>query len=191
MKRDWLLLLKLQSWYSCPFLALSSPSFRSQLPRSNCAALPSLAGGMNRSNYLPHSWLTFFFKLERQGPFSKSHRKLQYGLVTPISHCPRNQAGPYGAPGHRSLSGSPIAWFKEMGLLQPPWPSLSCKGQVQTVADQGRKGMRRPGRNSQETIAQLGARSWFCLKGYTEWPRASYTPKRKVLFLVLLLEMNT
>ena len=38
--------------------------------------------------------------------------------------------------------------------LQPPWPSLSSKGQVQTVANQGREGMQKQGRNSQETIVQ-------------------------------------
>ena len=38
--------------------------------------------------------------------------------------------------------------------LQPPWPSLSSKGQVQTVVDQGREGMQKQGRGSQETIVQ-------------------------------------
>ena len=37
--------------------------------------------------------------------------------------------------------------------LQPPWPSLSPKWQVQTVANQGREGMQRQGRSGQETIA--------------------------------------
>ena len=38
--------------------------------------------------------------------------------------------------------------------LQPPWPSLSSKGQVQTVANQGREGIQVQGKGSQETIAQ-------------------------------------
>ena len=42
--------------------------------------------------------------------------------------------------------------------LQPPLPSLSSKGQVQTIANQGREGMQRPGRSSQETIVQLWGR---------------------------------
>ena len=38
--------------------------------------------------------------------------------------------------------------------LQPPWPSLSSKGQIQAFANQGREGMQRQGRGSQETIVQ-------------------------------------
>ena len=38
--------------------------------------------------------------------------------------------------------------------FQPPWPSLSPKGQIGTVANQGREGMQRQGRASQETIVQ-------------------------------------
>ena len=40
----------------------------------------------------------------------------------------------------------------EGNRLQPPWSSLSSKGQVQTVANQGREGRQRQGRSSQETI---------------------------------------
>ena len=42
--------------------------------------------------------------------------------------------------------------------LQPPGPSLSSKGQIWTVANQGREGMQRQGRSSQETIVQLWGR---------------------------------
>ena len=35
--------------------------------------------------------------------------------------------------------------------LQPLWPSLGSKGQIQTVASRGGKGMQRQGRDSQET----------------------------------------
>ena len=59
-----------------------------------------------------------------------------------------------GAPGHKSLSVSPILCLQEIGFIQPPRPSQSSKGQVQTVANQGREGRRRQGRNSQETIVQ-------------------------------------
>ena len=38
--------------------------------------------------------------------------------------------------------------------LQPPGSSLSPKGQIQTVANQGREGMQRQGKSSQETIVQ-------------------------------------
>ena len=38
--------------------------------------------------------------------------------------------------------------------LQPPWPSLNSKGQVQTVANQAKEGMHRQGSCSQETTVQ-------------------------------------
>ena len=38
--------------------------------------------------------------------------------------------------------------------LQPPRPSLSSKGQIQTTANQEREGMQGPGRNCQETAVQ-------------------------------------
>ena len=38
--------------------------------------------------------------------------------------------------------------------LQPPWPSLRSKRQVQAVADQGREGTERQRRSSQETVVQ-------------------------------------
>ena len=40
-----------------------------------------------------------------------------------------------------------------MGLVQPPWPSLSSKEQVQTAANQGKEGMQRPGRRLQNSAA--------------------------------------
>ena len=46
----------------------------------------------------------------------------------------------------------PISW------LQPPWPSLSSKGQIPTVVNPGRKGMQRQGRGSQQTIVQPWSR---------------------------------
>ena len=49
-----------------------------------------------------------------------------------------NRAGPCGVPGHGSLSVPHLLFVGNR--LQPPWPSLSSKGQVQTVANQGREG---------------------------------------------------
>ena len=46
----------------------------------------------------------------------------------------------------------------ENRLHSASWPSMSSSGQVQTVAKQGREGMRRQGRSSQETVAQFGGR---------------------------------
>ena len=34
----------------------------------------------------------------------------------------------------------PISTSQEIGFIQPPRPSLSSKGQIQTVANEGRKG---------------------------------------------------
>ena len=58
-----------------------------------------------------------------------------------------NRAGPCGASEHGSLS-FPHCW------LQAPWPSLSSKGQIPTIANLEREGMQRQGRGSQETIVQ-------------------------------------
>ena len=38
------------------------------------------------------------------------------------------------------LSVSSVFCFKETGFTQPPVPALGCKGQIQTVANQGREG---------------------------------------------------
>ena len=68
------------------------------------------------------------------------------------------QTGPCRPSGHKSLSVSPVSSLQEIGFIQPPRPSLSSNGQIQTVANQGREGTRRQGRSSQETIAQPGGR---------------------------------
>ena len=49
--------------------------------------------------------------------------------------------------------------------LQPPWPSLSPKGPTQTAANQGREGMQRQGRSSQEIIVQPWGRVLFLPQG--------------------------
>ena len=57
-------------------------------------------------------------------------------------------------------------------------------GAVQTVADQEREGCR-----DQGGAVSLGAGSWL-RQGTHIMMQASYTPKRKAIFLMLLLEMN-
>ena len=47
---------------------------------------------------------------------------------------------------------------KEIGFIQPPQSSLSSKEQIQTVANQGREGMKKEWRNGQETIVQPWSR---------------------------------
>ena len=76
-----------------------------------------------------------------------------------------NQAGPCGAPQHGSHS---VSCFLFVGdRLQPPWPSLSPKGQIQTVANQG-KGMKRQGKSS-----KTKQKTWDQIKGV----QALHTPK--------------
>ena len=43
------------------------------------------------------------------------------------------RAGPCGAPGHKSLSVSPISWLQERGFIQPPWPSLSSNSRFKQL----------------------------------------------------------
>ena len=54
---------------------------------------------------------------------------------------------------------SPLSW------LQPPWPSLSSKGEIRTVAKTGREGMQKQGRGSQEIIVQAWGRVLVPLQG--------------------------
>ena len=57
--------------------------------------------------------------------------------------------GPCGAPGHKNLS-----WLQEIAFIQLPQTSLSSNRQVQRVANQGREGIQKPGKNNQETLVQ-------------------------------------
>lgn len=87
-----------------------------------------------------------------------------------------NQARHCGAPryGIHSLSYISCFWGNR---LQPSWPSLSYKGQVRTVADQGRKTVQRQRKSIQKTIVQ-------------PWGRLPVLPKgcrRQDLRAVLLL----
>ena len=49
---------------------------------------------------------------------------------------------------------------------EPSWASLSSKGQVQTIANQGREGYRDKEGEIKKQGSSLGARSWFFFKGY-------------------------
>ena len=69
-----------------------------------------------------------------------------------------------------SLSMSPVSYLYEIGFLQPPWPSLSSKGQVQIVANQSSEGMRRQGRSSQDTRGQPWNRVLVPPQGYLTIP---------------------
>ena len=74
----------------------------------------------------------------------------------PTSRRDWNQAGPCEASGHKSFC---IPHFLFLGNeFQPPWPSLSSKGQVQAVANQGREGMQkcREEKQSRNNSAALG-----------------------------------
>ena len=85
---------------------------------------------------------------------------------------------PSGAPGHTSFSVSPHFLFLRNGL-QPPWPSQSSKKQSQKVAHQGREGLQRPGRSSQETIAQPWDQVLVPPQGMYRTIPLSSSPERK------------
>ena len=51
---------------------------------------------------------------------------------------------------------SPVSCLLDIDFIQPPRPSLSSKGQIQTVANQGREGMQKQGRNSQMVVQPWG-----------------------------------
>ena len=70
-----------------------------------------------------------------------------------------------------------------MDLLQPPGPSLSSKRQVQMVADLGGGGEEPSSNNSSALGQDPGSSQGIHIT-------TSYTPKGKVIFLMLLLEMN-
>ena len=57
------------------------------------------------------------------------------------------EQGPVGLLGTEAFLGSPFLVFRKWASFSLH-SSLSSEGQVQTVADQGRKGMQRQGRNS-------------------------------------------
>ena len=65
---------------------------------------------------------------------------------------------PVGLQGTKDFLCPPFLWLQGIGFIQLPWPSLSSKGQVQTDANQGKEGMQRQGRGSQETIVQSWGR---------------------------------
>ena len=71
-----------------------------------------------------------------------------------------------GAPGHKSLSVSPIYWIQEIGFIQHPGPSLSFQDAA-TREEQSRKNSaalgQRPGspsRGTQNSIFELFCKHW-------------------------------
>ena len=79
----------------------------------------------------------------------KKHPHSGYLWLHKISpHKPETEQDPVGLP-------FCVPHFLFVGnRLQSPWPSRSSKGQIQTVANQGREGMQRQRRSSQETRVQ-------------------------------------
>ena len=126
--------------------------------------LPSALVGPNPDRvHTPNTWTG--------GPYSSC---LVFQLLAPAEilgwdlHCQRymrlqaarapslvqwywDQAVCYGAPGHKSPFMS-ISWLQAIGSNQHPRSPLSSKGLVQMAANEGREGVQRQRRNSQETI---------------------------------------
>ena len=57
--------------------------------------------------------------------------------------------GPLGLLGTKAFLCPLFLVFRRWASVQPPWPPLCSKGQVQTVDDGEREGIERQGRNSQ------------------------------------------
>ena len=70
--------------------------------------------------------------------------------VTQVEPSPWYGAGPCGAPRHKALLCLPFLWLQETAFIYPPWPSLSSKGQIQAVVNEGREGMRDQGETSSQ-----------------------------------------
>lgn len=98
--------------------------------------------------------------------------------------------GPFVAPLRTSLSVTPISCFEEMGLIQPPRSSLVLRGKFRPLLfGEGRGGKDKGGtdKNNSAALGQNPCRP----QGIRIRMKASYTPKRQVTFLMLLLEMNS
>ena len=66
---------------------------------------------------------------------------------------------------HKTFLHCPLLWPQETAFIQPPEPSLSSNGQIQTVLNQGREEMWDQG----ETVkSSLGAGSWIPINRYTQ-----------------------
>ena len=96
---------------------------------------------------------------------------------------------PWGSQA-QGLSGLPFLWLQQTAFLYPPWPSLSCKGQIQAVVNEGRAGMRDQG----ETVKRhLGARPCYPIKGYTQqylWAVCRYWRASQAALMVKKLPAN-
>ena len=63
------------------------------------------------------------------------------------------------------LSVSSVSSLHEIGFIYPPASSLSSKGKIQTVANQGGEGIREQGRSSPKTWVQSWGRGLFLPQG--------------------------
>ena len=99
---------------------------------------------------------TYFTCINLVKPYKKLMKQGLFVSSRSLQEKDWNQAGPCGAPGHKSRKPFCVSHFLITGnrLHSASWPSLNSKGQVQTAVNQGREGKWRQGRNSQETIVQ-------------------------------------
>ena len=126
----------------------AEPSGRTQ--RNNVLGLDFVTLLSNEKSNMGATLLSIWHWAALHRPTSPILAQLQEWILR-IYISTWNLAGPCRAPGHGNLSVSPIS-FLVGNRPQPPWPSLSSTGQVQTVANQGREGMQRQGSSSQKTI---------------------------------------
>ena len=126
----------------------AEPSGRTQ--RNNVLGLDFVTLLSNEKSNMGATLLSIWHWAALHRPTSPILAQLQEWILR-IYISTWNLAGPCRAPGRGNLSVSPIS-FLVGNRPQPPWPSLSSTGQVQTVANQGREGMQRQGSSSQKTI---------------------------------------
>ena len=90
---------------------------------------------------------------------------------------------PVGLLGIKPFCVPPLLLLQEICFIQPLWPSLSSKGQIPTIVNQGRKVIWRQGRNSQETTAQPQGRVLVPHQGIhttsLSWFADTETPTRR------------
>ena len=117
--------------------------------------------------------------------FRKQSRREKPKLLTELrSHWPCHWAGACGAPGHKRLC---VPYFLFLGN-GPHSATITFRKFLGEGSDSCWSG---EGRKSQATIVQPWVRFLVPSQGIHIIIQASYTPKRKVIFLMLLLEMNT
>ena len=125
--------------------------------------------GLNYYVFMPHLKNFFFYftkpekylapilpltRLEspKEQNWKEGMKRIFLSLHQKEAYCIETKQGPVGSWVHKPLG---VSHFLFLGnKLQLPNPTLSSKRQVQTVANQGREGMQRQGRRSQDTIVQ-------------------------------------